>query len=170
MTNEDAGGTVETPTIDELTTQLTAEKEARAKAEAKIVDMKKTSKETTPKTKETTVKEVPEVDTSKFMTKEDFEKEKFFESNPELVEHKDTINEYVSKWYSLEDAKVVVISKDSTIQARANTNNSNFTDWMSWGGTKTYSWEDLYKLWQKDPALKRQAMEDIAAGKAIETA
>jgi hypothetical protein len=97
MTNEDAGGTVETPTIDELTTQLTAEKEARAKAEAKIVDMKKASKETTPKTKETTVKEVPEVDTSKFMTKEDFEKEKFFESNPELVEHKDTINEYVSK-------------------------------------------------------------------------
>tara|TARA_R110000851_G_scaffold256600_1_gene409039 strand:- start:1109 stop:1219 length:111 start_codon:yes stop_codon:yes gene_type:complete len=34
---------------------------------------------------------------------------------------------------------------------------------------KSYSQEDLYNLGQKNPALKRQAMEAIASGKATET-
>jgi hypothetical protein len=63
----------------------------------------------------------------------------------------------------------LVMANDSTIQARQNTNNSNFTDWVSWGGSKSYSQEDLYNLGQKNPALKRQAMEEIASGKATET-
>ena len=164
-----ADGTVETPNIEDLQEQLKVKDDAIAKAEAKIVDMKKSSKETTPEVKTEAPVEVNTEDTSKFMTREDFEKDKFFESNPDLADHKDSINELVSKWYSLDDAKTVTLAKDKTIESRKNTQNSNFTDWASWGGVQTYSSEDLYNLWQKDPALKRKAMEQIAAGKAIET-
>lgn len=94
---------------------------------------------------------------------------KFYSDNPNMVEHKEAIEKFTSNWLSHEDAMTLVMKNDSTIAARANTNNSNFTDWASWGGKKSYSQEDLYNLWQKDPALKRQAMEDIAAGKAVET-
>ena len=109
------------------------------------------------------------VDTSEFMTKADFENERFFTSNPNLVEHKEAIEGLVAKWYSLDDAKTVTLNNDETINNRANASNSNFTDWASGGGIQTYSQEDLYKLGQKDPWLKRQAMDMIAAGKAIET-
>jgi hypothetical protein len=121
MTNEDAGGTVETPTIDELTNQLTAEKEARAKAEAKIVDMKKTSKETKSEVNKETVK------SENFMTREDYAAEEFFKANNDLVEHKETLTELVSKGNSWEDAKFLLERKDPTIANRKIANQTNFT-------------------------------------------
>lgn len=93
----------------------------------------------------------------------------FYSANPWMVEHKEAIDKFTLGGLSITDAMTLVIANDSTIQARQNTNNSNFSDWTSGGGTKSYSQEDLYNLWQKDPALKRQAMEDIASGKATET-
>lgn len=106
--------------------------------------------------------------------KEDMEKmlndREFYKTNPWMVEYKEQIEKFTSNWgITLEQAKLLVMENDSTIAARQNTQNSNFTDWTSWGGIKKYSQEDLYNLWQKNPALKRQAMEDIAAGKATET-
>lgn len=129
---ENADGTVETP-IDW---------EARAmKAEAKIVDMKTNQKKSEEK------KETPkEVDTN-FMTREDFEKEKFFDNNPDLVEHKENIDNLVSKWYSLKDAKIVILEEDKTIKARQTTKNSNFTNWeiaADWG--QTYTQEEVANL------------------------
>jgi hypothetical protein len=112
--SNNAGGTVETPKIDW---------EARAmKAEAKIVDMKTNQ----PETKTEEVKTEP-VTNNNFMTREDYQKEEFFKNNPELSEHKDIINEKVSKGYSLEDARTVLLSQDETIQARKITQNTNFT-------------------------------------------
>ena len=93
----------------------------------------------------------------------------FYSTNPTMSDHKEAIEKFTSNGLSHNDAMTLVMANDSTIAARQNTNNSNFTDWVSGGGTKTYSQEDLYNLWQKNPALKRQAMEEIAAGKATET-
>ena len=76
----------------------------------------------------------------------------FYSSNPTMAEHKDAIEKFTSNGLTHKDAMT-----------------SNFTDWTSGGGTKSYSQEDLYNLGQKNPALKRQAMEDIASGKATET-
>jgi hypothetical protein len=82
-------GSTETPKIDW---------EARAlKAEAKIIADKKAHEPSQTGTV-TTNSEIPvDTNTPNYMTREDFEKEKFFEANTELSEHKDTINEYVSK-------------------------------------------------------------------------
>jgi hypothetical protein len=86
MSENNADGTVETP-IDW---------EARAKkAEAKIVADKQSNKETPEVVETPEVK--PATDTPDFMTREDYQKEEFFKNNTELAEHKDTINEYVSK-------------------------------------------------------------------------
>jgi hypothetical protein len=88
-----------------------------------------------------------------------------------MTEYKEQIEKFTSNGnISLEQAKTLVIEWDPTIANRQNAQNANITDWASWGGTQSYSQEDLYNLWQKDPALKRKAMEEIAAGKAIETA
>ncbi len=118
-------------------------------------------------------KKTPEVtnnvDVDALITQKLAEKD-FYSSNPEMSEYKDQINEFTSKGLSHEQAKRLVIDSDPTIQNRANAQNSNFTEWTSGGGVKSYSQEDLYKLGQKNPVLKRQAMEDIASGKAIETA
>ena len=139
MTNEDAGGTVETPTIDELTTQLTAEKEARAKAEAKIVDMKKTSKETKSEVNKETVK------SENFMTREDYAAEEFFKANNDLVEHKETLTELVSKGNSWEDAKFLLERKDPTIANRKIANQTNFTAWEPANLEKTSFTQDELK-------------------------
>ena len=105
--------------------------------------------------------------------KEDMEKmlneRDFYTNNPTMSEHKEAIDKFTSNGLSHNDAMTLVMANDSTIAARQNTNNSNFTDWTSGGGTKSYSQEDLYNLWQKDPALKRKAMEEISSGKATET-
>ena len=138
MSENLADGTVETP-IDW---------EARAKkAEAKIVADKQSKKETTP---EVITPEVKTEDTSNFMTRADFEKDKFFESNPNLVDHKESINELVSKWYSLDDAKTVTLAKDTTIASRQNTQNSNFTAWAADFSKATYTTDELTNLPQNE--------------------
>lgn len=149
----------------EVSTENTIDWEARAKkAEAKIINDAKNSTESQTETKEVEVK--AETTNNNYMTREDYEKEKFFEANTELIEHKDNINKLVSEGYTLQDAKTVTLANDPTIQARQNSSNSNFTDWMSGGGKKSYSQEALQKL---PHAEKMQALRDINAGKAIET-
>lgn len=129
----------------EVSTENTIDWEARAKkAEAKIVDMKNNQTETVKA--EETPKTEPAVETHNYMTRADFEKEKFFEANSELVEHKDKINEYVSKGYSLEDAKTVLLAKDETIANRKTTQNSNFTDWVADIQQTSYTREELWDL------------------------
>ena len=135
MSEHNADGTVETPTVESLQAQL-------QKAEAKIVDLKKSTKETVtaevPKTK-------PVIEDNNYMTREDYKKEEFFKNNPELLEHKDIINEKVSNGYSLEDAKMVTLAQDATIQARKNTQNSNFTSWTPDYQSATISKDQLEK-------------------------
>ena len=156
--NINAGGTVETPTVESLQAQL-------QKAEAKIVDLKKSTKETT--TTEETPKTEPIVENNNnYMTRDDYAKEEFFRNNPELLEHKDAISEKVSKWYSLDDAKTVLLSQDKTIEARKNTQNSNFTAWSGDYSKSSYTSDDLEKLSQRE---YNQVMTLQEQGKVIIT-
>ena len=102
MSEENAGGTVETPSIEELQEQLAQERETREKAEAKIVELKKSSK---PKEKSEDEKseDKPKDDTTP-QTPE-WKKEIFFIKNPEAEEYSEKIDEVIGKYnMSLEDA------------------------------------------------------------------
>ena len=148
-------GSTETPKIDW---------EARAlKAEAKIIADKKatTTSQTETVTQETPKEEVV-TNTNNYMTRDDFEKEKFFEANSELVEHKDKINEYVSKGYSLQDAKTVLLSQDETIKARKVSTQTNFTSWEP-SFDQTFTREQLADMSQND---YNKAKDLLDSGKA----
>ena len=156
MSENTADGTVETPTVEDLQAKL-------AKAEAKIVDMKKSS------TKEPEVKEVtPEttekpVETNNFMTREDYESEEFFKNNNELKEHKDYILEKVSKGNTWEEAKALLKLKDPTIENREKTKQSNFTYWDVPVDKTTFTEAQLWDMTQED---YNRAMDAVDAGKA----
>ena len=116
-------------------------------------------------------KKTTKVDTPSYFWKEDVQKmlteERFYLDNPTMAEHKEAIEKFTSNGLSHADAMTLVMSNDSTIQARKDTSNSNFTSWSAWVGEKTYSQEDLYKM---PHAQKMQALRDINAGKAKQTA
>jgi len=121
MSENNAGGTVETPSIEELQKRLD-------KAEAKIVDLKKNSKED----KSVDPVETPDQPKAEFSSNDFdkmYEERKFFESNPDMVEFKEALNGYTSKWLSFDDAKALVEQKDETYLNRKKTQQANFTNW-----------------------------------------
>lgn len=160
MSENVAGGTVETPE-----TEINWEERAK-KAEAKIVELKKTPKETTPEAEP--VKEEP-----KGMSTDDFnamyEERKFFENNSELAEHKDTLKDLVSKGNSWEDAKFLLERRDPTIAARQNTNSMD----MSWDlytpEKTTYTESEVEAIADKDQAAYNALMEKVDKGEAVIT-
>jgi len=147
-----ADGTVETPTVEELQARLT-------KAEAKIVDLKKNP------TTEAPITETPEpiIDTSKFLTRDELEKEKFFTTNSDLKEYEEDLKSYVDKWNSWEDAKFLLERNDPTFWNRAKTNSMNLTNWDSSSEKTTYTREEL--IWLTD-AEYNVAKDAIDAWKA----
>ena len=110
--------------------QAKAEEEARAKkAEAKIVADKKsndTTEATEAKTENETTSEVNTFNESNFDTL--YAERKFFEANPTMNEHRDTLNSYVAKGLSHEQAKTLLEQEDPTINNRKTTKQSNFTN------------------------------------------
>lgn len=111
----------------------------------------------------------PENEPSNFW-KEDVQKmlddNQFYTANPWMLEHKEALEKFTSNGLSNADAMTLVLANDTTIQARENTSNSNFTNWESWGGKKTYTQEQLQKLPHSE---KMQALRDISSWKATET-
>lgn len=57
-----------------------------------------------------------------------FDERDFYSSNPTMAEHKEAIEKFTSQGLNRKDAMTLVMANDSTIAARQNTNNSNFTD------------------------------------------
>lgn len=94
MSEENAGGTVETPTVEELTSQLEAKDQALAKAEAKIVAMKTSTKEVEPK-EEAPVAEPKVLDES--MIQGILAREKFLDANPEIREFQEDFTQLTSQ-------------------------------------------------------------------------
>lgn len=104
--------TTETPDIDW---------EARAKkAEAKIVELKKTGTQT---------QEEPQAGLSKQELEAFYNEKKFFESNPDMSEYKDKLSEYTSKGLSWEEARVLVEKQDPSFENRKVSQKMNFTAW-----------------------------------------
>ena len=87
----------------------------------------------------------------------------FFKTNPDLVEYKDKINEFTSKWISFEDAKTLVTTNDSTISNRQTTNKSNFTAWEPSLDNLNFTKE---QLWDMNRSEYKQAMSLIESWKA----
>lgn len=160
MSETTADGTVETPNIDW---------EARAKkAEAKIVDMKKTPEDQAEVEEATEVTKVAEVANSN-LTRDDldkyYEERTFFESNPDLSEHKEQLNKYVDTGLSFKQAKVLLEQADPTINNRKTTKQSNFTAGDTPKDVQVFTTEQLGdpNLSQKD---YNRAMELVDSGKA----
>ena len=153
MSDNNADGTVETPSVEDLQAKL-------LKAEAKIVDMKKSS---TPETPEVKVEEVKTPETPNFMTRQDFEAERFFENNKDYTEHKDFILEKVSMGNSFHEAKALAKLKDSTIENRQKTKQSNFTTWEVPIDKQSFTMDQLWDMSQDD---YNRAMDLVDSGKA----
>lgn len=142
MSAQDAQVGVETTeTVETLTAKLEAESQARAKAEAKIVDMKKS---TTP-AKEVVKEETPTTfDEATFEKK--YEEKKFFESNPDMLEYKDKFADYTAKGIGYKEAKILVENSDETIANRKKASQTNFTNWDTPVSMDSYSMEDIAKM------------------------
>ena len=152
MSEENAEVTVETTeTVEELQERL-------RKAEAKIVDMKKS---TTPAKEEAPKVETQGFDEDAFEKK--YEEKKFFESNPDMVEYKEMLLEKVSKWNSWKEAKLLVENSDSTIAERKKTNSMDIS-WKPavWGNKITQ--EQISKL----PPMERAEIYKMQANGEIE--
>lgn len=158
MVENIADGTDKTPTVEDLQARLN-------KAEAKIVDLKNTP------TKEVEVEVKEEISETKtetnWLSRDELEKfyteKKFYETNPELSEHKEQLSELTSKGLSFEDAKYLLQKKDPTIAARQKTQQSNFTAWETPVDVTSFSKEQLWAMSQED---YNKARDLIDAGKA----
>ena len=125
------------------------EAEAKAKAEKKVVELKRQLKEAQSKTPD---------GNSEFVTKQDLEMERFIASNPEMEDYRDELVKYQSKWISLKQAKLLVESDDTTIANRKKTGSMNISR-KEWEADKnTYSQEEVAKMSpEKAQAVWRQA-------------
>ena len=138
----------------------TVDWEQRAKrAEAKIVDMKKSTTEYSETGEEADLAEPKGLNTSELEAF--YNEKKFFESNPEMSEYKDALAEYTSKWISWDKAKALVELDDPTIANRKVAKQANFTSWETpLPDSTTYSQDDLIKMpqaqYEKVMALKQE--------------
>jgi len=123
------------------------------KAEQAVVKLKKQLKDKS---------EVKEIDTSKYITKDEAELDRFLIKNPDLEDYKEDLSTYVAKWLSLKQAGKLVESDDKTIANRKKTNSLNLTDWES-GWKSSFSVSELEKMKQAD---YNKAMDLIDSGKA----
>ncbi len=89
----------------------------------------------------------------------------FYKSNPNLVEHKEAIQEFTSKGLTHKQAMKLVIDADSTIAARQNTNNANFTSWTPDYSTGHYTMEEFAKIGKTNPSKYTELLRDYKAGK-----
>ena len=143
MSTENAEGTVEnTKTAEEL-------QESLRKAEAKIVELKKST--ATPK--EEPQEEAPKAETVGFdeeAFEKKYEEKKFFEANPDMLEYKDKLAEYTSKGIWFKEAKLLVENSDETIANRKVASQTNFTSWDVPQAQATYTRADLENMTQSE--------------------
>lgn len=141
MSEENAVDTVETTkTAEELAESL-------RKAEAKIVELKKTA---TPAKEESVEVKTETVWFDEEAFERKYEEKKFFESNPDMLEYKDKLAEYTAKGIWWKEAKVLVENSDETIANRKVASQTNFTSWEPAVNTPTYSRQDLEKMSQEE--------------------
>ena len=156
MSEENAVDTVETTeTVEELQARL-------RKAEARIVDMKKS---TTPsENEEDTSVETPTPWFNEDLFEKKYAEKEFFKANPDMAEYKEQLSEYVSKGIDWEKAKKLVELDDPTIANRKVAQQTNFTSWDN-PNTEIYTMEQLADIGKKNPSKYAKLIEDYKAGK-----
>ncbi len=142
-----------TEEVEALQAQLKEAEEKNTALWDKIYKLKKDKKEVEIKTETTWL---TETDIDRIMSERDF-----YKSNPWLVEHKDTITQLTSWWVSLDEAKSIIWKRDSTIVARQNTQQSNFTAWEA-GLSNSFTQEQTAQMSANDYA---KFLTDYKAGK-----
>jgi len=88
----------------------------------------------------------------------------FYKTNPTMVEHKEDIDKFTSKGYSLKHAMDAVVEDNPDIAARQNTQNSNFTAWAL-DLQKTEFTKD--ELWNMNQSEYNKTMALIESWKAV---
>lgn len=142
MTENTAGGTVETPNED-----VNWEERAK-KAEAKIVDLKKSSKEEVEKKEETP--ETPKEVLDESSIQRILASEKFMDANPELREHKATFDKLTSSWLSEAGAKAAILADNPEITNRQKTNSMSITGDIVTPDKSTYTMDEVKQLASND--------------------
>ena len=141
MTNKNADGTVETPTVEELQAQL-------KKAEAKIVDMKKSTakpKEDEPVTPEP--EKAPDIDS---LVEAKLAKRDFYSNNADFVWYEEDIEKYTSKGISYEEAATLVKANNPEFWNKEKTKAMNITTWTDWWWKSSYTRAELEGLSQHE--------------------
>lgn len=138
--------------------------ESLRKAEAKIVELKKTA---------TPVKEevIEPQEQNNWFDEEAFERKyeekKFFESNPDMLEYKDRLLEKKALGNSWEEAKLLVENSDETIANRKVASQTNFTSWEVPSNWNMYTMEELAEIWKHNPKKYGEIMADFKQGKVV---
>lgn len=99
--------------------QLKKDAKAKAKAEKKVVELKRQLKEMQSKTTAES--------NGEYVTKQELEMERFIANNPEMEEYRDELAKYQAKGIALKQAKLLVENDDETIANRKKTNAMNIT-------------------------------------------
>lgn len=135
--------------------QLKKDAQAKAKAEKKVVELKRQLKEMQSKT---TTEGIGE-----FVTKQELEMERFIATNPEMEEYREELAKYQAKGIALKQAKLLVENDDATIANRKKTNAMNITraDWKT--DKTTYTKKELEEMSQSEYNKVRDLID---AGKA----
>ena len=131
------------------------EAEAKAKAEKKVVELKRQLKEMQSKTTAES--------NGEYVTKQELEMERFIANNPEMEEYRDELAKYQAKGIALKQAKLLVENDDETIANRKKTNAMNITraDWKT--EKTTYTRKELEDMSQSEYNRVRDLID---AGKA----
>jgi len=110
------------------------------KAERKLVELKKASKDKPEATEWITQKEL------------DLREEvsDFILGNPDLKEYKADLLKYVKDWFTLRQAKALVENDDKAIANKEKANQLNISNWESWSTKTSYTESELEKMSQSD--------------------
>ena len=83
-----------------------------------------------------------------FVTREDLEIRDFISSNPDMKGYENDLRDYLSKWISHEEAKILIERKDKTIENRKKLETMNVSNSELWGTSlkSKYTKEELGKL------------------------
>jgi len=112
-------------------------KKRLAKAEKKLVELKKQTK--------TQKKEETEVLTEKDIALRE-EVADFLLENKDLKEYKSEILKHRKQGFTIKQAVALVENDDVTIENRRKTQSMNITSWESWGKKDTYTQEEISKM------------------------
>lgn len=128
------------------------EKTRRTKAEKSLVEAKRRIKELE--------KAQSEKRESDVMTKAEYALEKFLTKNPELEEHREELEKYTKRGFTLDEAKILVLNADKTIQNRKKLESMSITDGDGKPTKNTVTRAELEKMSQSEYNTARKLMEE----------